>query len=431
VSAVTPNQAYLGRTVDLTIAGSGTSWSDKTTVAFSDPQVKVNKVTVASITGLVANVTIGAGAALGADDITVSDGGTTETYKGAFQILEPIKVTTDQMGNGVPQGGYADIHVDMLDITTPFDASTTTLTVSNQNLAVSAPQVGGDYGLDFLVQADVLEKAGTVDLVVTSNGVDSPLSKAFSVVARSPIMLMAGMQAKGHLENLDDTGLYQYAAADTSLRFVQLQVSNDATAGGAILPKSGKWSDAGVGFVGPYGVASTSTDLNYLVVGDSAILLGNPFGGAVPYDFTVTLNDTKVTGVQWAAGNTSPAAALAVTTLPGLVQNADLNTPGSMGATQDQHWYKITVAGASAASPKKIHVATGGDAFTATQIDVFTAADAMTMPLPMPMQQNTSGDNGGQEDLVVPAITTDGDYYIHVYASAFSFSSMDSGLRHG
>jgi hypothetical protein len=84
VSAVTPPSAFLARTVDLTIAGSGTSWSGTTTVSFANPGVKVNKVTAASASGLLVNVTVAADAAVGATDVTVSDGKTTETYKGAF-----------------------------------------------------------------------------------------------------------------------------------------------------------------------------------------------------------------------------------------------------------------------------------------------------------------------------------------------------------
>ena len=106
VSAVTPPSAFLSRTVDLTIAGSGTSWSSATTVAFADPGVMVNKVTVASPTGLLVNVTIGANATVGATDVTVTDGATKDVYAGAFQIEAPLQVTVTPAA-GVPQGGLA------------------------------------------------------------------------------------------------------------------------------------------------------------------------------------------------------------------------------------------------------------------------------------------------------------------------------------
>jgi hypothetical protein len=425
VSAVAPDVAYLGRTLDLTVIGSGTSWSSGTTVTFSDPQVTVNKVTVASLTGLLVNVSIADGATIGTDDVTVSDMGVVETYTGAFQVAEPIKASSDETGGGVQQGGFADIHVNMLDLTTPLDASNTTLTISNTDLNLSEPSVGSDYGLDFLVQANVLETVGEVGIDVTSDGIDSPLTKAFPVVARTPTTLTSGTAATGNIMVVDDTALYQYAASDASLRFVQILLSSQtsgATEAAAVIPKSGKWSDLTAGFVGgPYGYASTSTALSYLVVGDSEDILEDPFGGEVPYDFSVTFTETQVTGVPWADGNTSPAAAINVATLPELVQNANLLPSGT---TPEDHWYEIAVVGSSAASPKKIHVATGGDPLTATVVDVLTTGGAMMTP---PSALATSGDNGGQEDLVVPGITTDGNYFVHVYASTMgSFSSTDS-----
>jgi hypothetical protein len=431
ISGVLPNVAYLGRTLDLSISGDATSWSSATTVSFSDKQITVNKVTAASITGLLVNVSIADGATVGTDDVLVTDTGIVETYKGAFQVAEPINASSDE-GTGVPQGGFADIHVNMLDLTTPFDPSgnSTTLTVTDTNLGLSEPSVGSSYALDFLVQADVLETVGEVGITVTSDGVDSPLPKAFAVAARTPTALTSGTAATGNIMVIDDTSLYQFAASDTSLRFVQLVLSSQtmgATEAAAIIPKSGKWADSTVGLVGgPYGYASTATDLFYLVVGDSANILQDPFGGAVPYDFSVTFTETKVTGVPWVDGNTSPATAITIATLPGLVQNANL-LPGA-ATTPEDHWYEIAVVGSSAASPKTIHVATGGDPLTATVVDVFTSSEAMMMPLPAPMPADTSGDNGGQEDLVVPGITTDGNYFIHVYASMMmgSFSAMDA-----
>src|SRR5262249_27235629 len=156
----------LGRTVDLTIAGNGTSWSGTTQVAFADSNVKVNKVTAASASGLVVNVTVGAGATVAPTDVTITDGTNMEVYKGGFTIKEPILVTVDQTG-GVPQGGQAILHVQMLDTTTPFDPNTTKVTLSSKDLTVGtlAPT---DFAVDVPVEADVLATVGTVDLTVAS-----------------------------------------------------------------------------------------------------------------------------------------------------------------------------------------------------------------------------------------------------------------------
>src|SRR4029079_11238258 len=109
--------------------------------------------------------------------------------KGAFQIKTPLEVTVDPP-NGVDQGGFANIHVRLLDIDTPFDPNDITVTSASADVAFSIP-TSSDYGADFSVQADVLAAPGDIDIVVNSGNVDSPATKAFKVAARAPKMLTA------------------------------------------------------------------------------------------------------------------------------------------------------------------------------------------------------------------------------------------------
>src|SRR3954453_17925238 len=57
VSLVQPLTVFLGRTLDVHLAGYGTNWNDMTTIDFG-AGVTVNKVTAASETGLTVNITI-------------------------------------------------------------------------------------------------------------------------------------------------------------------------------------------------------------------------------------------------------------------------------------------------------------------------------------------------------------------------------------
>ena len=252
VSAVTPSSAFVGRTLDLSVAGYGTSWSSKTTVAFADTAIKVNKVTAASATGLVVNVTVGAAATVGVTDVTVTDSGNAEAYKGAFQVKAPLEVSIDQTA-GVPQGGFAAIHATVLDTSTPLDAAnlSVTLGTSTDVLLGAAPTASGDFALDFLVAADVLATAGeSIDVLVTSgptgSSIDSGLKGAFKVAARAPTTAVAGTPASGNIATTSDTALYEFTPAAAALRFVQYNVSS-ADGGGVeaiVLPKSGKFTDS-------------------------------------------------------------------------------------------------------------------------------------------------------------------------------------------
>lgn len=120
VSIAEPAVAFLGRTLDVHLAGFGTMWTDATTVDFGIG-VKVNKVTAASDTGLTANITVADTAAEGARDITVTDGATVETYKASFTVRSPLTLGTP-LGT-VAQGSIFFLHVDDADHDNPFDST--------------------------------------------------------------------------------------------------------------------------------------------------------------------------------------------------------------------------------------------------------------------------------------------------------------------
>jgi hypothetical protein len=395
VSAVTPPYAFLSRTVDLTIAGSGTTWSSGTTVAFANPQVKVNKVTVASVTGLLVNVTV----AVGPTDVTVTDGGTSVVYAGAFTVLAPLVVTVDPPA-GVLQGGLADLHVAMLDLTTPFDPDTTTVTLSSPDLTATQPQPS-DYALDLTVEADVLAATGIFDLTVSSGEtgavVTSQASKSYAIVARAPTTLTPTTAGTGTIATALDTALYELTPASPAQQFVQFTTSSQVGAlSGTVLPASGKYADAIVtDFAIRYGQGTTSTDPFYVIVGDSDGLAGP---GPTPADLTLVAFESACTAMTGITGssNGTPATAQAVSTLPALVS-------GTLATMADVDVYSFTVTGA----PATIHVATGGDPLDDT---VLTISD------PTQTVVATSNDEDYQEDLFYTA-ETDGTYYVSVAAS--------------
>ena len=415
VSAVNPPYAFLGRTVDLTIAGNGTSWSSATTVAFADTNVKVNKVTAASASGLIVNVTVGAAAMLAPTDVTITDGANMEVYKGGFTVKEPLLVTVDQMG-GVPQGGQAILHVEMLDTTTPFDANTTTITLSSKDLTVLGTPAPTDFAVDVQVEADVLATVGTVDLTVSSgptgSAITSPAAKAFSIAARTPTMLSPTAPATGMIMTQDDTALFELVPADASQRFVQFTIgSMSGFVAGVAIPKDGKYADAlAPGFGLLYGEGTMSTDPIYLVIQDG--LDPNTFGpGMTPADLKVTTFESTCTAVAEtaetaAANNDAYKTAQAVATLPALV-NATLGY-GTVTPNADVDTFKITVP----AGKTTIHAATGGDALTDTVIDILDSTGTSI--------NGPSSDADYQEDYSATGLTA-GTYYVQVSASQQGF----------
>ena len=156
ISSVTPDRAFLARTMDVTISGYGTNWSSTTKVDFADAGIKVNKITVASPTGLVVNITTDKTAKVALHDVKVTDGANVATYKGAFNVTSPLSLSWQ--GN-LAQGGNVIGTVKTLDPTTPFDLTTD----ANGNYSNLAITVGGGITAEILVSVPAGSIAGGTD----------------------------------------------------------------------------------------------------------------------------------------------------------------------------------------------------------------------------------------------------------------------------
>jgi hypothetical protein len=105
LTAVTPTQGAPGAAVPVTITGSG--FSAGTTLSVGGTGVTVSGVTVVSATQLTATLTIAAGAALGARDVTVTSTGGSGTLTGGFTVAAAPSLTLayngmlrDRVGQG-------------------------------------------------------------------------------------------------------------------------------------------------------------------------------------------------------------------------------------------------------------------------------------------------------------------------------------------
>jgi hypothetical protein len=166
-------------------------------------------------------------------------------------------------------------------------------------------------------------------------------------------------------------------------------------------------------FASVFGKHLASSDALYLVVQDGSN--GNPFAPPPPYDFAFTYTETPVTVsadlTEAATNNDVATQATAVATLPGLVTGT--LGYGTVKPEQDADYFKITVTGASAATPKSIHVATGGDGLNDAIIEVFGTDGTSSL--------NQSSDLDFHDDLVVDGIDTNGTYFVKVSASTAGY----------
>jgi hypothetical protein len=407
VSAIVPGRAFLARTVDVTISGSGTRWDDATTVSFGDG-VTIDRLVVASPTAIVASITVADGAPLGPRDVTVTAGDEISTYKGAFAIDSPLGLSV----RGTPaQGSLVFVTANGKDLSTPFDTTSegglfsapSFLGIAIDDIAGAEIEVSNVslYKVDFLVILDVDAAPGPRPLTLMSGlaeeeQISFPSPAGFDVAAREPVALVSGTWVEGNVETPFESHLYTFTpSAGLSIVDVDVQ-SNELDAGGLLLPASGRFADRLTGFTTATMFLSSSADRYYVVAMDLS-------GGTGRYG--VTARSTAATGVSEAASNDTSDVAQALASLPAVVQNATLSSEA------DEDWYQITATAAEVG--KRLRISTvPGDPGTDTVVEAFLADG--TTPF------GDAVDDNYHETFISPAIPAAESYLIRITASTES-----------
>jgi hypothetical protein len=406
VSGASPNQAFAGRTLDITLSGSGTNWDGTEMVSFGDG-VTVNKVSLASAAALIANVTVANDAMIGPRDITVTKGTDAEAYKMSFQIVSPADVTVV----GTPaQGSIVGLTIanhdfdNLFDDTSMGDGLFTPITYPN--IAITAPsgvtaQVSSvtPFRIEATLLIDADASTGSFDLVVKS-GPDGSASQftfkkpaLFNITARTP-MAITGTTATFAVGMPGDSQLYTYtpAGADHILSFDVMGDDPNASPIVVLLDKSGQFMNL-LGNGPSVQYTTTSADALTIIIWDA--------GATGMYNAALDITDTALT-VQNGEGNDNtnkdPNGATALMTPPVIVKGA------SLSSGTDVDCYSLTVT-----AGKSIHARTvPGDQNTDTTIQFYdTTKTAMGMLV----------DQGYQEDTTSDPVPTTGTYYICIGAS--------------
>lgn len=415
LSAAVPTSAFLARTLDVTLSGARTAWSDQVKVSFGE-KITVDKLTVASPTALVARITVAPDAATGTRDITVSDGTTELVYKGAFEVEAPLKLTV----TGAPaQGSIFFVHARDLDFETPFDTTQagSIFSPTYPNVAlVSAP--GNDatlasvseYAVDYRVFVDVDAAAIPVTASILSGPkgdvIEFPYPAAYTVAPRAAIPLATGKVTKISLNNPGESALLSYAPSDAALKIIDVVSStNDvnATPLGYFLPTSGKFTDRFA--VAPAATfASSAASRVYAIYADYYA-----YGG---YDLDVTVAETSAQGGVEVEPNDSKNLAISngAVIAPWVTQAATL-ADGS-----DEDWYALTLDAADVG--KMIRAQTSSaDPLTDTVVDIFELQGNALVPVGP--KGAPSHDNGYLDELTSVPTTAAGTYLVKVSASSY------------
>ncbi|MGC4119440.1 MAG: hypothetical protein QM765_33705 [Myxococcales bacterium] len=405
ISAIIPSVVFTGREARITISGDVTAWSDTASVDFG-AGIGVKDVIVASPTSLIARVEVDDDAALGARDVVVTDGSATETYRGGFEVISPLAITT--VGT-LAQGSVIAVRARMLDLTTPFDMTKTGdgtfAPIAYPNIQVAAPagtQVSlsavGLYEVSFDLVVDSFTPAGDLDLSVTSGPsgatVTSLAPKAIPLAARQPVAATHAQPGEALLAGAGDSALFSYQLATAQLTLVDLSVTGTASTIGFFLPSSGKFADLFARGPGATAVLDT-TDPVYVVARDTGGAPGNKVG--------LYVVETTVTGGAEVEPNDVATSGMLVTP-PFAVRGATLSAQG------DADWYKVTVTGADLG--KTLDVQTVGlDLKTDTVVAIFDTDGSTKL--------TESEDRDFLDSAQSDPLQNAGVYYVRITASPY------------
>ncbi len=426
VSAVIPDRAFLARNAQVTISGYATNWSSTTKVDFGTG-IKVNKITVASPTSLVVDVTTDKTATMGVRDVKVTDGANVETYKGSFNVLSPIQVSYQ----GVPaQGGVLLVTLKNLDVENPFDTTSTvdplTGAATYTNLAVSLPsgvlnqglQTVSDFSLQLLATIDVTAavKMGDVDVLSGPQGADGgvgtgdvefPFPGGFNLQARTATALTSGTAAMATIANPDDSALFSITPS-ASQTIVDWSVNGGSSAIFYGLPTAGVWGQGG---------ANLNGETNFLPKFSLDTNAASPVYG-VYWDGSGATGSISVTATATAAAATAAATAndatvptaIVATSLPFVLTAGDVTHSNSAG-----DWVKVTMPSGTTS----LRVTTTGEIFTDAAVSVTTNG---TTPAGTTTDQP---ETGGMVDAIFTGLTAGQTYYVEFAPGQFGGNTND------
>lgn len=416
LSAAVPESAFLARTLDVTLSGDNTVWAEQKVKADFGEKITVNKLTVASPTALVANITVSADAATGPRDVKVADDESELVYKGAFHVESPLKIAI----TGAPaQGSIFLVHARGLDFATPFDltqaGSLFNPTFPNVSLATS-PGIGAsvsnvtEYAVDYQVFVDVDAAATSVKADILSGPkedlVEFPFPAAYAIAPRAATPIGTGATTKISLNEPGGSALLSYAPSDAKLKIIDVMSSTadiKATPAGYFLPKSGRFADKFA--IAPGATfASSAAATYYIVYADYYAYSG--------YDLDVTVAETNAQGGAELEPNDSKNLAMT----NGAVAPPWVTEAATLMDGSDEDWYAITVAAADVG--KSIRVQTSGlDPLTDTVVDIFEVQGNTLIPIGP--KGNPSDDNGFLDELTSGATASAGTYFVKVSASSY------------
>jgi hypothetical protein len=396
ITLVNPNSGQQGQTnLNVAVTGLYTNFVQGSTGASFGAGITVNSVTVNSATSLTANVSIAAGAATGARNLTVTTGAEVVNLSNAFTVTAGTPVITLVNPNSGQQGSV-NMAVAVTGLYTNFVQGTTAVSFGS-GITVSNVNVTGPTQLSAQVTIDSTAAIGNRTVTATTGAEVVNLSNAFTVTAGTPVITLvnpnSGPQGSVNMA-VTVTGQYtNFAQGTTVVSFGSgITVSNVNVTGPTQL--SAQLTIDSLAAIGNRTVTATTGAEVVTLLNGFSVSAGNPVitlvapasaqQGASSLSVAVTGQNT-----HWVQGTTTVSFGAGVN-----VTNVNVTGPTSLNAL-------ISVDSTAATGSRTVTATTGGE--------VVSLANGFAIVAGTPVLLSAAP-NSGVQGQVNAAVTLTGEF---------------------
>jgi hypothetical protein len=397
ITEVNPSQGQQGQTLNVTLTGRFTRWTQGTLTATFGTGITVNSITAATDTSATANVTIDPITTLGFRNtsVTVTIGGQPEVANlnsGFSVIAGPANISSVTPGSG-SQGSTVNGIV-IVGSGTHFANGSSTVSFGS-GITVLSAVVNSATQITANVQIDPSAATGLRSVSVTTGGEVASRTNAFNVIAATPILLSVtdANAAQGQAKTLTILGQFTKFTEGTAtvslgqgITVGAVTVANDTslTAQITVSPTAFTGSRSVTVTYGASPVNVVLTNGFSVTAGPASLLSANPASGKQGE----TLTSVVITGLNthFETGKTQATFFDSLITIGSLT----VNSPTQVTLNN------VVISALATTGPRTVRLTTDGETAQSTGLFVVEAATPIISSL-----SPTSGQQGQTIDVTL------------------------------
>jgi uncharacterized repeat protein (TIGR01451 family) len=188
ITAISPAQGAIGKTLDISLLGQTTTFSEESVLEFSGNGIKVESLEVVSPTHALATISIDDDVTLGYRDVFISTGTETATLLNGFEIA----IDVPEIIQVNPSYAFQDktLDIEIIGRNVDFTADKNVVDLEGMGVSVLATSIDSSTQITANIQVDEAAKMGERNISVTTGSKVAVLRDGFEIFAKiAPVQL--------------------------------------------------------------------------------------------------------------------------------------------------------------------------------------------------------------------------------------------------